>query len=71
MLLCRTGPLPHNPEKQPLGWNLFADLPCRFSTLHAKSSYAPTHHTGLLFFRIFAEAFLLTKMLRHYNKFYR
>jgi hypothetical protein len=49
-----------NPEKQ-LGWNLFAVRPYRFVTLYAKSSYAPTHFTGLLFFRISPEALLLTE----------
>jgi hypothetical protein len=59
----------HNPEKQ-RGWNLFAGLPYRFKTLYAKSSYAPGHRTGLLFFRIFPEALLLTRKLHHYSKFY-
>jgi len=52
--LCRTI------RKNSGGWNLFAGLPYRFSTRHAKSSYALTHFTGLLFSRIFPEAFLLT-----------
>ncbi|HEY4325374.1 MAG TPA: hypothetical protein VGN20_15365 [Mucilaginibacter sp.] len=45
------------------GWNLFAGLPYRFNTLHAKISYALSHFTGLLFFLLFPEAVLLTKNL--------
>jgi hypothetical protein len=50
----------HNPVKQQ-GWNLFAGLPYRFNSLHAKISYALSHFTGQLFFRILPEAVLLTK----------
>jgi len=59
--LCRTI------RKNSRGRNLFAGLPYRFNTFYAKSSYAPTHFTGLLFFRIFSEALLLTRKLRHIN----
>jgi len=64
MLLCRTGLL-RTIRKNSRGWNLFAGLTYHFKTLHAKSSYAPGHVTGLLFFRIFPEALLLTGMLRY------
>jgi len=64
MLLCAQG-LCRTILKNSRGWNLFAGLPYRFNTFHAKSSNALTHFTGLLFFRIFPEAFLLTRKLRH------
>jgi len=60
----------HTIRKNSRGWNLFAVIPYRLNTLYAKSSYAPVHLTGLLFFRLLPEAFRLTSNLPLYNKFY-
>ncbi|HEY4324984.1 MAG TPA: hypothetical protein VGN20_13395 [Mucilaginibacter sp.] len=60
MLLCRRGPLPAS-RKNSRGWNLFAGLPYRFNTLHAKISYALGHSTSPLFFQLFPEAVLMTR----------
>jgi hypothetical protein len=46
----------HKLEKQ-LGCNLFAGLPYRFITMHAKSCYALAHFTGLLFFQLCPKLF--------------
>jgi len=65
---CRTEAFAAQSGKTAGAGNLFAGLPRRLKTLYAKSSYAPGQLTGLLFFRIFPEALLLTKKLRHYNQ---
>ncbi|HEY4325366.1 MAG TPA: hypothetical protein VGN20_15310, partial [Mucilaginibacter sp.] len=60
MLLYRQRPLP-TIRKNSECRNLFAGLPCRTKTSHAKISYALGHFTGRLFFRILAETVLLTR----------
>jgi hypothetical protein len=47
------------------GLQSFCGLTCHIHTLHAKSCYALTHFTDLLFFMLFSEAVLLTNKISY------